>query len=361
MRALALVVLLGACGAGGPRVSRDLRDELGSAEVREARERAPELILEAESALDAADEAEGRGDLAAAEDRATEARLYLEAARNEAARAEDEAARRALEVETGRVLAQARRDEEAREEVSRELARRAAARTADEEASAALEQAIVEEGTGSRRRRVGLDDAAAMRRGAAAIRERARLALASAEALGASADALERTQTSLRESESSQDPVRALELADRAYASATAALGAARGASETTGADRARALMEMAEREGLDAFATPLGVVVEASGVLGAGASLPRGAAPRIERLARLLTAFPRGPVQVQVSVSGSGASSEAAAMRRAEAARAALARGADGERLHASLVGAALRAEVPADRVRLVFDAYVP
>lgn len=363
-RALGLVLsalLASACGAGGPRVSRELRSQLRSDEVEAARERAPDLIAQVESALDEADAAERAGDELAAADHATRARLYLEAARAEAARVDDDTARAALERTIGEVLEQARRDEAAREEISRELSRLAAVRTANEEARAALEAAAEDEARPGRRQRVSLEETSDVRRAGAALRARARLAIGAARALGATDEALEEATDAVTASEEAEEPLAALRAADRAHRAALAALGDVRRTFDGPGRDGPGVLAEAAQSEGFDVEALPEGVAVEASRLFGGRSTrLARSARTRIERLARLIAAHPHGPVQVQVQVTQAGSGGERLAQRRAEAVRRALiAQGADESRLSAEGLPSSLRPDTPVARVRLLFVAY--
>lgn len=357
-----MALLLGACGAGGPAASRDVRDQLESDESAVARARAPDLIARAEAAADAADRAERGGDLVAASDRATQARLLLAAAWAEAARVEDDEARREIEEELAGVLARARRDERTREALSRNLARLASARAAREEAERALEQAEQDEARGGRRARVSLQEASDLRRAAAALRARARTSLAAAASLGAPERAMAPAHELLRRSEQMQrDPLAALRAADRAHHESLRALGEARAHAEGPGPDGLLVLTEAAQAEGFDALALPEGTAVEADGVF-SGSSPHVGSMAKVRRLAALVAAHPHGPVQLQVLVRQGGRAGEQLSERRARALRTALiAAGAPETRLSIQPVDAALASDEPTDRVRLVFVAYVP
>lgn len=359
--AIALLVagVVAACGGGGPRASRDVREELGGEAAAAARERAPDLVARVEAAIEDADEAEARGDDAAAADHATRARLLLEAAQVEAARIEDEEARRAIEGRVAEILAQARRDERARERLSAELSRLAGARAAREEALRALEQAEEDEGRRGRQARVSLDETRDLRRGAAALRARARLTIGAARALGASdevlAPALEAVE---RSEEARREPLEALRVADEAHRAALRALGAARDETEGPGPDGPGALAEAARAEGFEALALPEGTAVEAEGIFRGRSTRARGA--RIQRLAALAAAHPHGPIQIQVQVRQAGRGGERLAERRAETVRRALVDAdVDATRLSTAPLDAALRPERPIDAVRLVFVAY--
>ncbi|MEZ4339394.1 MAG: hypothetical protein R3B82_22455 [Sandaracinaceae bacterium] len=362
-RALWLGVLLAtACGPGAPHASAPLRAQLGAAESASAREHAPDLVARVESALDEADAAERAGQEAAAADHATQARLLLEAALAEAARLDDETERANIEAQIATLLTQARRDEEAREALDRALARDAAATAAREEALAALALAESDEARPLRRRRLSLEEAADLRRAAAALRARARLAIAGAEALGVDAAALAPAVEALGQSEGATgDPVAALAHADTAQREALRALGAARAASEGPGPAAAAELAEAARAEGFDVVSLPEGTAVEVGGLFaGAAPTLARSASARVARLAALVAAHPHGPIQVQAQVAQVGHAADALAGRRAEALRRALVdAGADAERLSAQPIDGALRGDEPVERVRLLFLAY--
>ncbi|MFK7988799.1 MAG: hypothetical protein AB8I08_22455 [Sandaracinaceae bacterium] len=358
----ACALVVGACG-GGARTSADLRSQLAEESVRTLRERAPDLVAGVDSALDAADRADQSGDREAAADHVTRARLLLDAARAEAARMEDDDARRALETQIAEVLARAHRDERARAEMSRARVREASAATAREEAQRALAQATADEGRPGRRRRVTLDETSDVRRGAAALRERAGLLLAAALALGAPEAAGEPVEAALRASRASRDPLEALQHADEAHAAGMRMLGAARAGREAPGRDGANALAEAAELDHFGVLTLDGGVAVEATGMFsGSGSALSSVGRTRVSRLAVLLAAHPIGPVQVQVQVARAGSAGERLATQRAEAlVRALVAEGVDEARLTARGLPPAMAADPPADATRVVFLSYVP
>lgn len=361
-RALWLALTLAACGPGAPRASAPLRARLAASESAPARERAPDLVARVEAALDEADAAERAGDPAAAADHATRARLFLEAALAEAARLEDETERANVEAQIATLLAQARRDEEAREAIDRRLARDAAASAAREEALAALALAESDEARPARRRRLSLEEAADLRRAAAALRARARLTAAAAVALGADEATLTAANEALAASEAATgDPTQAVSHADRAHREALRALGVARTAAEGPGPDGAATLAEAARAEGFEVVALSEGTGVEVAGLFAGASPAPsRGASARLARLAALVAAHPHGPIQVQAQVTQQGHAADALAARRAEAVRRALVEaGADAERLGAQAIPTALRGDEAVERVRLLFVAY--
>ncbi len=357
--AVVFALAISACGSR-PGVTDELRARLDSAETEAARERAPDLVGDVESALDAAEDAELRGDYDAAADYATRARLLLDAAEAEAARVTDEDARRELEVRIANVLQQARRDEQARQTIGRELARAASVRAAREEEARALTQAEEDESRGARRGRVSMDQAQDLRRAAAALRARAELTMAAARALGASEEALGPATEALASSERARtDPLAALAAADRAHHEALTALGAVRRELSGPGPDAARELAEAAVADGFSAEALSEGTAVEAEGLF-SGNGLARHAEARVLRLVSLIAAHPFGPVQVQAQVPSRGRGGDRMAQRRSEALRRALvAAGADESRLSASAIPSALAPDAPVDRARLVFPGY--
>jgi len=355
------LALATACGPGTPRSTEGLRARLASDETAPARERAPELIARVEQTLDEAEAAEARGDEAAASDHATRARLLLEAAMAEAARARNEAERADMEREIATLLERARRDEAARAEIASALTQRAAAATAREEALRALRQAEQDEGRPARRRRVSMEEAADLRRAAAALRARARLTLAAARALGGDDEALGPASEALDAAEAERDPAEGLAASDRAHHAALRALGAARASAEGPSADAPAALAEAATEQGFTALALPEGTAVEAEGLFrGASTTLAGASRARVERLATLVQAHPHGPVQVQAQAAQMGSAGDRVAERRAEAVRVALiAAGVDPDRITAQPIPSALRGDTAMERVRAVFVAY--
>lgn len=331
------------------------------AEVREAREGAPELVALAEEAIEEAESSERSGDEAGAADLATRARLILDAAVVETARVRDESRRASMEREIAEILEQARRDESARVDASRALSRAAAARVAREETRRALELAASDEARPARRQRVSLDDAPALARAAAALRARARLTVAAARALGANEETLRSTLAALETSEAASNAMEAISHADRARHEALGALGAVRAGQEGPGRDGPSTLAEAARAESFDVIALPEGMAVETAGLFrGRSASLGSSARTRLAQLVSLLAAHPHGPVQVQAQVAQGGRAGDQLASRRAEALRRALvAAGVDASRLSAQPLPSALRGDVPIARTRLVFVAY--
>lgn len=358
-----MLCFLGACACGGgTRASADLRAQLADESAATLRERAPDLVAGVDSALDAADRADQAGDPEAAADHVTQARLLLDAARAEAERMEDDDARRALEAQIAEVLSRAHRDERARAQISRERVREASARTAREEAARALAAATADEGRPGRRRRVTLDETSDVRRGTAALRERAALLLAAARALGAPEAAGEPVETALRASRASRDPLEALQHADAAHAAGTRMLGAARASRDTPGRDGARALAEAAALERFDVLTLEQGIAIETRGMFSGTSALSSGGRARVSRLAVLLAGHPIGPVQVQVQVARGGSAGERLATQRAEAlVRALVGEGVDEARLSAQGLPPAMAADPPADATRVVFLSYAP
>ena len=314
-----------------------------------------------ESALDAADAAEAAGDLDAAQDHATRARLLLEAAQAEAARVVDVEARREIEEELANLLERTRRDERARAAIGAELTRLASARAAREEVLRALGEAAEDEGRRPRRGRVSLEETADLRRGAAALRGRARLVLGAARSLGASEEAIAPAVDALQRSEqASHDPLEALGAADDAHRAALRALGAARAAADGPGPDGAAALAEAARAEGFEVITLPEGTAVVSEAVFRGASTRPDAALT--QRLAAIATAHPHGPIQIQAWVRQRGAAGERLSQRRAEALRGALEHaGVPAERLSVGEVDAALVPDEPVDAARLVFAAYTP
>ncbi|MGF1466106.1 MAG: hypothetical protein ACFCGT_08220 [Sandaracinaceae bacterium] len=346
----ALSVVLIACGGTTYRSTRQVRAALGEREEAGARRFAPDLLAQADGAIRLAEAAERRGDLDAARDYATRARLFLEASEHEEARLVHETERAEIEARIRPLLAQARADEAARAELSARATLRASARVARREAERALALAIEDEARRGRRARAGLEEARDLRRAAATLRARSRLLVSAARALGATDEDVEAAEASIVSSREARRPEEALAEADRAYGEALGALGRARSSRPSPPAAATRSLAELAQEAGFEAYPTDLGLAVESRRLFARrGSQVSAEGRARLARLARLAAAFPSGPVQV-------AASDQA----RSTAARSALAaEGVDEARLTTVVLDPALRGAGPPPDVRLVFLAY--
>jgi hypothetical protein len=338
--------------ASGPQPSSHLARAFDHEGAAAARAHAPDLMAAAERAREQAVEAEGRGDLEAANDHATRARLLLAAAVSEGQRVQLEEARVAQEREARLLEARALEAERAREEAAQETRRELAAQVARAQAGKAFEAAEEAE---ARRFRRGAEAQARYREAAAFLRDRARLVASAAVALGASAEQgpVREVEGAVATSEAAKDPVQAVIAAEGALHAALRALGAARARREGP---------TDAEVGSLVQTATEMGLVVERS-ERGVRLSPPqRTWAPgHVKRLAALLEAHPHGPVRVEGHLGGSGGAATRAAEARAKALAAALGRqGIDAERLQVG-VGPASAGAADVAVLWLAYDPSLP
>ncbi|WP_053230734.1 hypothetical protein [Sandaracinus amylolyticus] len=361
----AAVVLIACVGCGGgQRRASDVRRELDASGLDEARESAPDLVAAARDALEEVERAEAAGELEAAADHATRARLLAEAALTERERAQADAARLEIEQRSIELEEQALRDEAAARALDMESARLAASRAAREELARAMERAQQDEAQPARRRRVSVGDDAQVRRAALAIRERARLLASAAAAMGGELSALARVEELARRSANESAPMESLELAEQAHEQARALLGAVRRSRPAPAREEIGAAIEAIETARLRAVQLERGLAIELEEMFRAGTATPSaGASARITRAAEVLRALPHGPVAIEVDVSGTGDPATRVARQRGEWARGALIaagvpedrvvwrepsapRAGDGERLRLVLVA---YAEAPA------------
>ena len=350
-----LAVVLLACGGAPPRPSLEGRRDLEAAGLEDARAAAPDLVGRAEAALRDAEAAEAEGDVAAARDHVTLARLAADAALLERERISSDEQRASLEREALALLEQAHADDEAAARVELEARRLAGARAAREELLRSLERAEVEEQRPTRRHRLTLDDAQAMRTAARSLRERTRMLLAAASSLGAPASALADADALVARSVEATDAAESLRLADRAHDASRRALGVAR-ASSPPSTERIASLLEAASADGLVARREERGVVIELANPFARGSDrLEPAALRRVQRLAALLDAYPDGGVLIELDAT---TGDEALGRRRAAAFAAALARPARiGDR--APILFDTRGVPHPGDRVRVVLVAY--
>lgn len=285
--ALLLAFLLSACGGGESPRETMLRQTMASTDVQRAREHAPDLVAQAERAHEQARAFERDGNLRAADDEETRARLLLAAALAETDRAISDEQRVIIENETSAQTQQAEHDEQERVEIEHENARMAASVAAREELARALDQATREE---PRRRNLVSSSTAGSIAAASAFARQAELDLATAIAIGApaeSADAARAALTRFRAaSASSSERIHA---AAEARVAALEALGRARAILPAPSQETIASLVEMAGRFGVAGSMTPRGFVVENVG---------NAARARIVELA---TAFATGPLVIEL------------------------------------------------------------
>lgn len=355
--ALAIVVVLGGCG-GAARVSGTLARDLEAIDLEAAAARAPDLVAAARASADAAREAEARGDVPAAEDEATMARTYAQAAVDEAARLDADAARLEAERETIAAEAETAEIEAARTAGEAELARLAAARTAREEAARSLARAELDEARPGRARQDSLSDAAEVREAARALRDRARMLDAAATALGAPAASA--VADALARSEAASAPLEALAQADAAHGAARARLAAARRAHPGVDAERIASLVEAAESEGFQVVRLARGIGVELESVFEGSTARPsRAGQARLARLAALLASYPEGPVRVEIDSASASEATRLAPSRAEAVVRALVAGGVEGTRVAAADPVMPDGTPAPGVRVRAVLVGY--
>ncbi|UJR84312.1 hypothetical protein [Sandaracinus amylolyticus] len=360
-RTIVVVVLLAIGCGGGQRRASDVRRELEASGLEDARETAPDLVAAARDALEEVERAEAAGELEAAADHATRARLLAEAALTERERAQADAARLEIEQRTIELEEQALRDEAAARTVEMESARLAASRAAREELASAMERAQQDEAQPSRRRRVSVGDDAQVRRAALAIRERARLLASAAAAMGGEMSALARVEELARRSANESAPMESLELAEQAHEQARALLGAVRRSRPAPAREEIGAAIEAIEAARLRALQLERGLAIELDDVFRAGTATPSASASgRIARAAEVLRALPHGPVAIEIDVSGTGDPAARVARQRGEWARGALiAAGVPEERVVWREPSASAPRADDGERVRLVLVAY--
>lgn len=250
-----------------------------------AREHAPDLYGQAQTAWAEADEAERRKDDQAVDDHRTEARLWLTAAVAEAERVQLAQRRAELQREEERWAKQLARDQDACGVVAQDIARyeaRAVALQEAERLTALSERPTVSEAT--------LD----------AILTRVRLNLALAEALGADDERLqqfrERADVIARRRPHSAQAAEALLLKTEGL------IGEMRAQWPEPQPGASAELVETALVTGFAADRADHGVVIRSERFF---TSDGRVSSATVKRFHGLLAAFPHGPVACQVAVPG--------------------------------------------------------
>lgn len=278
--AVAVWLVLPACAAQQTPSTSDSLFASPAAEL--AKELAPDLHRNAETAWSAADRAEGDGDERAADDFRTEARLWLAAAAAEAERVELDRRRIELQAEEERWAKQLARDQAAAGVVAQDISRH-------EARSVALREA---------QRLSPASDRGSTEEIVTALLTRVRLNLALAEALGAEESELqpldERVDLIQR-----QYP-KSAKRAETLLFETEALIGAMRAQWPEPLPGAASELIETALVTGFTADRTNTGVIVRSERFFKASGQV---SSATVKRFHGLLEAFPHGPVACQVAV----------------------------------------------------------
>lgn len=278
------------CGAASKGQSAEWPFDTPRADA--AMERAPDIFAQARTATLQADNADQRGDKAAAADRRTEARLLLTAAIVEAERVDLDNQRLSLERQEEEIRVQTARDREARLRVAEEISRTKAAAIAMREAAAA-HQLAEQQYTGSARA-VHRSDLARARN---VLIDRLTLALSTAEVLGAPP---ERVVVLWKKVDYLRDRSSRLDDIERLTSQVYDLLGTLRAKQPSPSSAMVASLMASAKERGFGVDQLPRGVVITVDGLFTSGG---RVSAFRSRRLVDVIQAFPHGPVQCAVLV----------------------------------------------------------
>jgi hypothetical protein len=281
------VVLIAWCVAGvacaAQQATRTMDALFATPAAEVAREHAPDLYEQAQSAWAQADEAQRRKDHLAADDHRTEARLWLAAGVIEAERVQLAQRHAELQGEEERWAKQLARDQEASAVVARDISRYQARVVALQEAERLA--ALSEDPTASP---ATVD----------AILTRVQLNLALAEALGAAAEQLsplhERADVVARRRPASAKAAQAL------LSKTETLLGQMRAQWPEPRPGTSTELVETAWVTGFAADRTGSGVVIRSERFFTSGGQVSPAT---VKRFHGLLAAFPHGPVACQVAV----------------------------------------------------------
>jgi PAS domain-containing protein len=283
LRAVLIASCVAGLGCAAQQATRTSDSLFASPAAELAREHAPDLYAQAQTAWAEADEAQRRKDNQAADDHRTEARLWLTAAVTEAERVQLDRRRAELQREEEQWAKQLARDQEASAIVARDISRYAAIAVALREAErlAALSQ-------GSAVSEAILD----------AILTRVRLNLALAEALGAAEEQLlplrERADFIARKRPDSAKAAESLLLKSEAI------IGEMRAQWPDPLPGSSTELVETAWVTGFAADRLVSGVVIRSERFFTASGQV---SSATVKRFHGLLAAFPHGPVACQVAV----------------------------------------------------------
>ena len=320
-----------ACAAQQTARTSDALFATPSAEL--AREHAPDLYEQAQTAWSQAEEARRDRDEQAADDRRTEARLWLAAAVAEAERVQVDQRRADLEREEERWAKQLARDQQASSMVARDISRYEAKALALREAErlAALSD-------GPTANEATID----------AILTRVRLNLALAQALGASDEQL-MTLRDRADTIASRRPQSAV-AAEALLLESEALIGDMRAQWPEPRPGASTELVETALVTGFGADRMGSGVAIRSERFF---TSTGQVSSATVKRFQGLLGAFPHGPVACQVAVP---ALESRAWARRVAQLVAQLGQTDDPERVSTSMV---VTESLPAGAVQCTFAAY--
>jgi hypothetical protein len=271
------------CGCASQQAARTSDSLFNSPTAELARELAPDLYENALTAWDQAEDARRGKDDLAAEELATEARLWIMAATVEAERVRLDQRRAELDLEVERWAKQLARDQQASAVVASDISRYEAQAVALREAE----------------RVAALGDArSASPETLSAVLTRVRLNVALAEALGATDAQLgplrDRTEAIARRRPKSA------QAAERLLLDSEALIGAMRAKWPSPRPGASTELVETAKVTGFEADRGGTGVVIRSERFFGSSGQLSQAT---VKRFAGLLSAFPHGPVACQVSV----------------------------------------------------------
>jgi hypothetical protein len=345
---LTLALLVG-CGGGldHTRTTRLDRD-LAAIDLDAQRAQASTFTARAEVARDAALRSENESDLIAADEYASIARAWAEAARAESEVRASEVALADADAEHLQVQSELAALEQAASLHEAEATHAASQRATREEVARALLRAEADEAVPRRARHVGLGTPADVAPLADALIDRTRLLLAAGEALGAPHDSPARI--ALNEAAALRMPGERLAAASRAHDLAQRALADARRRSagpsdaEIASFDEALSTQNFAPLRDAHGLGTELTDAFE-------GTRIRASIAPRVRRLAALLAGHPHGGIFMLVECA---AGSEAEAQRRVQAMSTVLTSAATRE-VHVEVIASA-----NAGRVRVTLPAYV-
>lgn len=346
--ALILCALVG-CGAGIDHTrSTRLQRDLDAVDLSAQREHAGDFASRADQAREAAIASENEADLVAADEYASIARAWAEAARAENERRTHEQALREVDAELLRVESELAAHAHAAIEREVEATRAATQRATREEVARALLRAETDEAVPRRARHVGLGTPADVAPLADALLDRTRLLLAASEALGAPHESPART--ALTEAAALRMPGERLNAASHAHDLAQLSLAQARRATEGPSNAEIGSLEEALTAQSFAPLRDAHGLGTELTDAF-EGARLRASITPRVRRLATLLASHPHGGIFLLVECA---AGSEAEAQRQAQAMSTLLTSNGARE----------VRVEVTASsspgRVRITLPAYV-
>ena len=313
---LALIVcaLIG-CGAGIDHTrSTRLQRDLEAVDLAAQREHAGDFASRADLAREAAIASENEADLIAADEYASIARAWAEAARAENERRTHEQALREVDAELLRVESELTAHAQAAIEREAEATRAATQRATREEVARALLRAETDEAVPRRARHVGLGTPADVAPLADALLDRTRLLLAASEALGAPHESPART--ALTEAAALRMPSERLNAASHAHDLAQLSLAQTRRATEGPSNAEIGSLEEALTAQNFSPLRDAHGLGTEFSEAF-EGTRLRASIAPRVRRLATLLASHPHGGIFLLVECA---AGSEAQAQPQAQA-----------------------------------------